>query len=117
LPINPTWPPLLEPGQERSNLNIGITGHQEREGADWAWVRCVLAGYLARQDTLIVGWTSLAAGADQLFAQEVLAVGGSLNAVIPMLDYAEFFEADQNIMEYLRLLKMCVRIIQLENSD
>jgi len=59
----------------------------------------------------------LAAGADQLFAQEVLAVGGSLNAVIPILDYAEFFEADQNIMEYLRLLKMCVRIIQLENRD
>jgi hypothetical protein len=85
-------------------LNIGITGHQEREGADWAWARCELADYLARQSRLVVGWT-------------VLAIGGSLNAVIPLLDYAECFEAERDLLEYQRLLQMCARVIQLENQD
>jgi hypothetical protein len=98
-------------------LNIGITGHQEREGADWAWSRRELADYLARRKEFIIGWTSLAAGADQLFAQEVLAVGGSLNAVIPLLNYTECFEAEQDLLEYERLLKVCAKVIQLDNSD
>lgn len=98
-------------------MNIGITGHQEREGADWVWARFGLADYFAHQSNPIVGWTSLAAGADQLFAQEVLAVGGSLNAVIPLLDYAGCFEAERDLLEYHRLLKMCARVIQLENQD
>jgi hypothetical protein len=98
-------------------LNIGITGHQEREGADWVWARRGLANYLAQQGNLIVGWSSLAAGADQLFAQEVLVVGGSLNAVIPLLDYTECFESKRDLLEYHRLLKMCAQVVQLENQD
>jgi hypothetical protein len=99
-------------------LNIGITGHQERDGADWAWARLALTNYLlSQQNVPLVGWSSLAAGADQLFAQEILELGGYLTAVIPLSSYAECFETENDLLEYQRLLKKCARVVQLENKD
>jgi hypothetical protein len=99
-------------------LNIGITGHQERDGADWAWARFALANYLSSQKNVpFVGWSSLAAGADQLFAQEILRLGGCLTAVIPLSNYAEFFETGDELLGYQHLLKNCKRVIRLENKD
>jgi hypothetical protein len=72
---------------------IGATGHQDLPSSaiDYisAAIREILAGYPD-----IVGYTSLAAGADQLFATEVLAAGGRLHAVIPADGYAATFEGD-----------------------
>jgi hypothetical protein len=99
-------------------LNIGITGHQQRDGADWAWARLALANYLSSQENVpLIGWSSLAAGADQLFAQEVLELGGCLTAVIPLSSYDECFETDNDLLEYRRLLNQSARVIQLENRD
>ncbi|WP_225858373.1 hypothetical protein [Rhodococcus wratislaviensis] len=55
-------------------------------------------------DRPLIGLTSLAVGADQLFAAEVLAAGGSLHAVIPSTGYELTFEGKerasyQNLLE------------------
>jgi hypothetical protein len=91
-------------------LNIGITGHQQRDGADWAWARLALANYLSSQENVpLIGWSSL--------AEEVLELGGFLTAVIPLSSYDECFETDDDLLEYRHLLNQSARVIRLENRD
>lgn len=42
----------------------------------------------------MIGYSSLAAGTDQIFAELVLSCGGKLVAVIPVEDYSEFFNEE-----------------------
>lgn len=82
-------------------MKIGITGHQERDGIDWEWVRLKIERYLARKNR-IIGFSSLAMGTDQLFAKAVLDHGGTLIAVIPIDDYETYFKGE-DLAEYQRL--------------
>ncbi|MFE3442546.1 hypothetical protein ACFXNW_05910 [Nocardia sp. NPDC059180] len=67
---------------------IGITGHSNLSAATQALVgdeiRAVLRPYAS---TGLVGITCLGRGADQIFAQIVLELGGAIEAVIPAADY------------------------------
>lgn len=60
-------------------LKVGVTGHQQREGIDWPWVRSRIDRFLAGK-SMILGYSSLAAGTDQVFADAVLDAGGKLVA-------------------------------------
>jgi hypothetical protein len=64
---------------------VGITGH--RSLADPAAVRAALDAALASVLAPLLGITALAAGADQLFGQAVLAAGGDLEVIVPSADY------------------------------
>jgi hypothetical protein len=94
-------------------LKIGVTGHQQREGIDWPWVRSHIDRYLAGK-SIIVGYSSLAAGTDQIFADAVLDAGGKLIAVIPMEGYATQFE-DAPLKDYERLLAKA-QIVDLQSK-
>jgi len=63
---------------------IGVTGHQGLKPVIEAFVgekmRAILEG-----ESHPVGITSLAAGADQLFARTVLALGGTIEVILPTL--------------------------------
>lgn len=72
-------------------MKIGITGHQERAGIDWTWVQQALRSEIESRKDNLVGLSSLAIGADQAFANEVIDFGGELIAVIPRDDYERFF--------------------------
>jgi len=68
-------------------VQYGITGHRslpptivERAVAHW--------GRVLPTGAQLHGVSSLAEGADQLFASHVLAAGGSLEAILPCADYA-----------------------------
>ncbi|BDU04683.1 hypothetical protein GV791_12000 [Nocardia cyriacigeorgica] len=67
---------------------IGITGHSNLSEATQMFVadelRVVLRPYAG---TGLVGITCLARGADQIFAQIVLELGGAIEVVIPAADY------------------------------
>ena len=82
-------------------MKIGITGHQEL--ADPLWVKQEILSALQAQSAPLLGVTSLAIGADQLFAQAVLDVAGELQVVVPFDGYAEVFKSDGR-QEYERLL-------------
>lgn len=68
---------------------IGITGHSQLGAATTELVRQALHDVLRKYagDDL-TGLTCLARGADQIFAEVVLDLGGSLEVVIPAADYA-----------------------------
>jgi len=64
-------------------MKVGVSGHRWRDGADWDWVRERIDDYVVRIRS-VSGYTSLAPGADQIFASSVLDHGRRLVAVIPM---------------------------------
>lgn len=83
----------------------GITGHQEREGIDWGWVRDTMTAELRCAARDIRGLTSLAKGADQVFAEAILEMGGRVTAIIPIEGYERYFDGDA-LRTYHRLLSV-----------
>jgi hypothetical protein len=67
---------------------------------------------LKRDATDLTGLSSLADGADQIFASTILAVGGSLEAVIPSTAYESTFLGPA-LGSYKRLLSKATRVHQL----
>jgi hypothetical protein len=107
----------LASSEESAILKVGISGHQKREGADWVWVEQELMRVLAGSAPLLEGWTSLATGADQVFARAILYCRGSLVAVVPIIGYERFFEQGEDLLEYHRLRAASRRVIQLDNPE
>lgn len=85
---------------------LGIVGRQSRPGADWGWTARRLREALAGPPAALRAFSSLAAGADQLFAREALALGIPVAAVIPMPDYARCF-APEDLPAYHDLPARC----------
>lgn len=91
-------------------MRVGITGHQRlAEPARWAWVERELNCLLPTMAPPLVGVTSLAAGADQLFAEAILRHGGSLEVVIPFPGYESTFAEGRDGERYVQLLRHASR--------
>lgn len=87
-------------------MKIGITGHQRlKDPAAWSWVRQEFDRLLSSVSSPVTGISSLAIGADQLFADAVLQSGGLLEVVIPFVGYDSTFAEGHDRREYLRLLE------------
>lgn len=84
---------------------IGITGHTNLTPASFPLVagavQAALAGHAA---TELSGVTCLARGADQVFANAVLDLGGTLHVVLPSADYRENQVEPDNVGEFDALL-------------
>lgn len=87
---------------------VGITGHQKAPTRVWEMLAARLPEVLGAPPFL--GVTSLAAGADQEFADEVLRLGGSLFAVIPTRDYETTFTSLTTLHRYESLLDRSARV-------
>lgn len=69
---------------------IAVTGHMDLTHASVPLVRGELEKLLSGYDPAdLVGLSCIARGADSLFAQALLAVGGRLVVVLPSRDYRE----------------------------
>jgi hypothetical protein len=91
-------------------LRAGITGHRKLDQpAAWDWVRAELRAALRKMPPPLTGITSLAAGADQLFAEMVLELGGAIEAVIPFEAYEETFDSPADLDAYRRLKSRAAR--------
>lgn len=92
-------------------MRVGITGHQRlKETTDWDWVEREMERILSAVPSPLVGVTSLAIGADQLFARVVLRRGGSLELIIPFEGYEATFDAERDRDEYRDLLRRASRV-------
>lgn len=91
--------------------HIGVTGHQDLPDVAIDYITAGIRSVLADHDD-IVGYSCLAAGADQLFAVEVLAVGGQLHVVIPSAGYTETLHGE-SATQYHRLLAAACGTTQL----
>lgn len=96
-------------------MQVGVTGHQKREGLDWHWVSDRLRSELSRFPFATSALSSLAAGSDQMFAHIALSMGMRHVAVIPMLGYERFFSGD-DLTEYRKLLAMS-EVVQLPGAE
>lgn len=98
-------------------MNIGITGHQRLDNtADWADILGKIDAILARCGEDVVGITSLAIGADQVFADAVLQQGGSLRVVVPFEGYETTFAEGPARDTYERLLHKASEVETLEKT-
>ncbi|MBX5139185.1 hypothetical protein J2J97_26040 (plasmid) [Rhizobium bangladeshense] len=93
---------------------VGITGHQSREGIDWRWVRSKIRDELKTLGHIEEGLSSLAEGADQVFAECILARGAPLRAVIPTDHYLKYFRGRSRAI-YLKLVDRA-RIDKIEGA-
>jgi hypothetical protein len=90
--------------QKEHQLRIGITGHMNLTPETIDLVRAGISEALeAHQDGDLVGFSCLAAGADSIFAQAVLDVGGKLTVVVSSADYRDkkVDPADQSAYDLL----------------
>jgi hypothetical protein len=101
---------------EHSVTTIGISGHQNLPNAARLHAQRDICALLARQAKPVTGLSSLAAGADQLFAELVLAAGHRLHAVIPCRGYEVTFEGDA-LVAHQRLLAAAAAITELDFDE
>lgn len=87
---------------------VGVTGH--RRLADEGWVGEAIGAVLSQVPRPLVGISSLASGADQLFAGLVLALGGELRAVLPFPEYEEDFAPGVERDRYRALLARAAHV-------
>lgn len=84
-------------------MKIGVSGHRYREGADWPWVRETITDVFL-DNPRSTGWSSLAAGADQIFAEVALSYGNGHTAVLPGgAQYRETF-SERDLLKFDALL-------------
>ncbi|WP_207956217.1 hypothetical protein [Rubrobacter marinus] len=76
-----------------------------------------MATEIAKVEDELVGLCSLAVGADQIFANVLLASGGRLYAVIPCRGYAGTFDDEAARQEFERLLSAAHEVIELPFSE
>ena len=99
-------------------MKIGVTGHRlpREPEKDWTWTQGEVARILGQFPGPLVGVTSLAIGADQIFAEAILQRQGSLEAIIPFAAYEETFTEGQERQAYHRLLALAGTVEVLEKS-
>ncbi|MFF3326408.1 hypothetical protein [Streptomyces sp. NPDC002889] len=92
---------------------IGITGHQGLPAPAVVFATERIRELLASLPSPLIGYTSLAEGADQLFARELIDAGGRLHVVVPAHDYDGTFAAAHKSI-YFGLLHQAADITCLE---
>lgn len=93
-------------------MKIGVSGHRHRDGANWNWVRAQIEGVVASLHDAD-GLTSLAPGADQIFAEVVLNHGRTLTAVLPTCCGRIELEDDDK-REFDRLLLYAAEVVKVQ---
>lgn len=91
---------------------VGITGHQGLPASTRKLVSTAIAAELLELSP-VHGISALAEGADQIFATNVLDMGGKLTAVIPSANYAKSFATPAGEATYWRLRAEADDIIEL----
>lgn len=102
-------------------MNLGVTGHQKLDKSEWwNWVEQELITLIEKfnkeSNNSSTAVSSLAIGADQLFANLVLKTGGKLYAVIPFPNYNEKFEGD-GLEKYNQLLNQANEVETLTSKS
>jgi hypothetical protein len=95
---------------------VAVTGHRDLPEPTCKLVSAAIAKELERFGP-IDGISSLAEGADQLFAEQVLKAGGALTAVVPSAHYGRSFATIDGGAAYRRLRALAREVIELPFSS
>ncbi|MEV6396936.1 hypothetical protein AB0M39_19475 [Streptomyces sp. NPDC051907] len=92
---------------------IGVTGHRGIPPEAHAHIRAGMRAALCGHEGSMEALTSLAAGADQIFADLALACGADLTVVIPSDDYETGFTDPGELARYQRFKSLATKEVQL----
>lgn len=99
-------------------MNVGITGHQKLKDLSlWKWVTAEINELLSQNSSSLAGFTSLAIGADQIFAEAVLKHGGNLHVIIPFEGYELKFSKGTHREEYFHLINRASSVETLDRKE
>jgi hypothetical protein len=96
-------------------MMVGITGHQVIPDEALVFVKDSITRTISRFGSDLTGLSSLAAGADQLFAEAVLLNGGRLHIIIPCDEYDKTFKDDESLARFQYLLARAELVEELEH--
>ncbi len=92
----------------------GITGHQNLDGEETIeWVKNKIIKNIDDY-TITKGCTSLAIGADQLYAEVLLLKKIPYVAIIPCKQYEKTFQEERHLKNYRMLVKEACEIVELD---
>ncbi|MBB5933796.1 hypothetical protein [Streptomyces zagrosensis] len=96
---------------------LAVTGHMDLTDTAIPLVRAALRDVLHyRSDGDLVGLSCIAAGADSLFAEAVLEVGGRLVVVIPSRDYRQAKVKLQHAETFDRLSQAAYEVLVMPHE-
>ncbi|MHB8595429.1 MAG: hypothetical protein ACYDER_01310 [Ktedonobacteraceae bacterium] len=94
-------------------MKVGITGHQNLGSAEnITWLSKTLQSAI-KQNSVDIGLTSLAIGADQLFAETLKDMDIRYVAIIPCDGYQQTFTNSSDLERYNSLLQNAFEVVQL----
>lgn len=97
---------------------LGITGHQGIPTSAQLFVSNALEREITTSgpSDALLGITSLAVGADQIFANLIVRTGGHLHVIIPCAGYEKTFEGDA-LRRFQTLLSMATKVDRLDFDE
>lgn len=98
---------------------IAVTGHMDVTPDSAPLIRDQISSVLRAQAGPIVGVSCIARGADSLFAETVLSHGGTLEVVLPSVDYraAKVADPDAALFDELLAAAGSVRVMTSQTAD
>jgi hypothetical protein len=96
---------------------LGVTGHQTVPPAARDFVAAALRDLLRDVESPVAAFTSLAAGADQLVAKELVRAGGRLHVIVPSRHYEQTFTADDDLACFRSLLEAADAVTELDYAE
>jgi hypothetical protein len=97
--------------------SLGFTGHQTISPAARDLAVAAIQDILSEADPPFSAVTSLAAGADQLFATEFLRSGGHLHVIVPSRNYDQTFTTDEDLAHFRSLLAAAHVVTRLDYEE
>jgi hypothetical protein len=98
-------------------MYIGITGHQDIPDQALSFIKKGIEKKLNQFDEDLIGLSSLAKGADQIFAEKILKQGSNLYAIIPCKNYDQTFTDQKSLEKFTILFKNAIKVEQLEYDN
>ncbi|OJT54253.1 hypothetical protein [Bacillus altitudinis] len=89
-------------------MNVGITGHQNLGSSQQYNDIAVKLKQIITEHDVTCGYTCLAKGADQLFAEILKKIGIPYHAIIPSENYDRTFDESISLLKYQDLLDHAV---------
>ena len=96
---------------------LGVTGHQAIPADMRASTVDAVRGVLRTAGSPLTGVTSLAAGADQLVATEIVRSGGRLHVIVPSRSYERAFTTSEGLACFRSLLEAADEVTTLDYAE
>lgn len=98
-------------------IALGVTGHQSIPAEVRDYTVDAIRNILRRAQSPVYAVTSLAAGADQLVATELVRSGGYLHVIVPSRNYERTFATKKDLASFRSLLEAAHTVTRLDYPE